>query len=512
MEKEKERHSRYYHNRSEPSRSFDYKNESVKTSTTGKTTESISDIDDIISQISGPKESASTSKSEGSTYTKNDPKESGLPSTSTYNRSDSSLPKQQVSGSHSKSEPSKKGDNSSVSEIHRSTTPSKTSVDRAKKITPSKRVIPKTIVSQNTGTTSEKPADASNNPRAKGIYNKPSSSPKVESPMDNTDVEKPTPKVPENVSSLKSDSHRTSPLSNVSKGLHEKSKHSEVSGGLHVHARQKMEDKHIDSNKFVPENIKPVEVESKVEEKPSIETHLKTELQEKKTKDSSLLEKPQVEQNRTDVVSSSDHDDQDTAVKDRLPEDSESDLESDVSDVSSVHTSDLSSFDGEVSSDSYHSDDDTRKGSRGEKSHSKKESGSKGDQSLGHAKSDSGKGRKNLNRGTSKGTKMETQMKKSGTSSTSSSDTTTKRKRGRPRKDRSETENKESRDLKQGRSRQEQHQQQQHQQVDRESSDSMPARDRSKRPIKKKRCYSPSSEGSREVCLPSKRSRVSSKD
>lgn len=160
----------------------------------------------------------------------------------------------------------------------------------------------------------------------------------------------------------------------------------------------------------------------------------------------------------------------------------ESDIDDSVSDVSSVHTSDLSSFDGEVSSISDSDNDYTEEGQQNLKNKPKKKGISP---ELNDEKIKTGKGRsKDVGRKDDSGKKP---------------------KRGRPRKhvvagasiraDKPE----------------ERHSRSRHRDDD-ESGDSVQGRNKSKRTIKKKRFYSPSSEGTREVCLPSKRSRVSSRD
>ena len=213
--------------------------------------------------------------------------------------------------------------------------------------------------------------------------------------------------------------------------------------------------------------------------------------------------------------------------------DEHSDVESDISEVSSVHTSDLSSFDDEVSSSSVSSDEqDGEAGKTEANEEPKSEVQDKSNtQSQTENASDAApmrrstriSSRRSTKEGESeqsggeggKATKAEYHRQRrhgekrqrkthSKTSKERSDYSTVKRRRGRPRKEEAHTSSHSTNQRRRSRIR------------DPDESSSAAGRrgsvaeDRSKRSqrqIKRTRCYSPSSEGTREVFLPRKRSR-----
>ncbi|EDO43113.1 predicted protein [Nematostella vectensis] len=166
-----------------------------------------------------------------------------------------------------------------------------------------------------------------------------------------------------------------------------------------------------------------------------------------------------------------------------IPEDKqESDDDSDISDVSSVHTSDLSSFDEDLSSES---DNESTPGAKEES-----------------MPQDRSKPRTNKTNDIKKQAHGEmNKVSKHATEPSGDSDSL-KRRRGRPRKEEKTSSDNKREQMRQPRSRK------------REDSagDNNGQRIRSKRMIKRKRCYSPSSESTREVRLPSKHTRTGSWD
>ena len=187
-----------------------------------------------------------------------------------------------------------------------------------------------------------------------------------------------------------------------------------------------------------------------------------------------------------------------------------SDARSDVSEVSSVHTSDLSSFDGQVSSDTEDEDQSDRIGDS-----------AVGGTEKGNNDIDTLQGRpRRSTRMNSRRSTLEDEESRSGpikgkakeqaVSSKRGSDVVVKRKRGRPRKTDSGSS------VQSGRYKSRQDRESKSvkgdgaQESDSEANDV--ARKRSQRRIKRTRCYSPSNEGTREVHLPSKRKRVHSKE
>jgi len=214
-----------------------------------------------------------------------------------------------------------------------------------------------------------------------------------------------------------------------------------------------------------------------------------------------------------------------------------SDVESDISEVSSVHTSDLSSFDEEISSgsESYgeqdgtqedeeeekraqHTDVDkeqihvpeseldsdamprrrsTRINSRrstkeGESEISENEASRKESRDFSRKKRHGEKRNKKPRSEIVKGQQSESSLEKP-------------RRRGRPRKDDNRTSSNSDGQIRRSRTH---HREDGSTAAERSGSDSRESRSkRSQRQIKRTRCYSPSSEGTREVFLPRKRSR-----
>lgn len=214
-----------------------------------------------------------------------------------------------------------------------------------------------------------------------------------------------------------------------------------------------------------------------------------------------------------------------------------SDGESDISEVSSVHTSDLSSFDGEISSgsESYDEDDGTQEVDEPEE-REKHTDGEKEQANLLQSEQDSNtmprrrstriSSRRSTKEGESEISENEASRKESRDSSRkrrhgekrnrkprpeivkgqqSELGLDKPRRRGRPRKDDKRTSSNSDSQIRRSRT---------HLREDgstaaeRSGSDSRESRStRSQRQIKRTRCYSPSSEGTREVFLPRKRSR-----
>lgn len=203
-----------------------------------------------------------------------------------------------------------------------------------------------------------------------------------------------------------------------------------------------------------------------------------------------------------------------------------SDGESDISEVSSVHTSDLSSFDEEISSssESYNDEDENARACQTEtyKGDKNEDQGSYSGQQQGKQDSDAAPTRRSTRissrRSTKEGEseisegeesktktdsprrrrrdeKTERRTRREAVKGQSKSDAK-KRGRGRPRKDERHASSHSGSQMRRSRAR------------DQEGSGSREERTkRSQRPIKRTRCYSPSSEGTREVFLPRKRSR-----
>lgn len=214
-----------------------------------------------------------------------------------------------------------------------------------------------------------------------------------------------------------------------------------------------------------------------------------------------------------------------------------SDGESDVSEVSSVHTSDLSSFDGEISSGSelYDEDDGTQEEGEPEKREQHTD-GDKEQTNLSQSEQDSDaiprrrstriSSRRSTKEGESEISENEASRKDSRDSSRkrrhgekrnkkprpeiikgqqSESDLEKPRRRGRPRKDDQRMSSHSESQIRRSRTR---HREHDSTATERSGSDSRESRSkRSQRQIKRTRCYSPSSEGTREVFLPRKRSR-----
>lgn len=213
--------------------------------------------------------------------------------------------------------------------------------------------------------------------------------------------------------------------------------------------------------------------------------------------------------------------------------DEHSDVESDISEVSSVHTSDLSSFDDEISSSSVSSDEQNEEAGKTEANEEPKSEvqDKSNTQSQTENASDAAPMRRSTRISSRRSTK-EGESEQSGgeggkatkakyhrqrrhgekrqrkahskTSKERSDYSTVKRRRGRPRKEEAHTSSHSTNQRRRSRIR------------DPDDSSSAAGRggsvaeDRSKRSqrqIKRTRCYSPSSEGTREVFLPRKRSR-----
>ena len=214
--------------------------------------------------------------------------------------------------------------------------------------------------------------------------------------------------------------------------------------------------------------------------------------------------------------------------------DEHSDVESDISEVSSVHTSDLSSFDDEISSSSVSSDEQDEEAGKTEaneepksevqdKSNSQSQTENASDAAPmrrstrissrrstkeGESEQSGGEGGKattaESHRQRRRGEKRQRKTH-SKTSKERSDYSTVKRRRGRPRKEEAHASSHSTNQRRRSRIR------------DRDDNISSAAgrrgsgaEDRSKRSqrqIKRTRCYSPSSEGTREVFLPRKRSR-----
>ena len=214
-----------------------------------------------------------------------------------------------------------------------------------------------------------------------------------------------------------------------------------------------------------------------------------------------------------------------------------SDGESEISEVSSVHTSDLSSFDGEISSgsESYDEDDGTQEGDEPEK-REKRTDGDEEQTNLPESEQDSDamprrrstriSSRRSTKEGESEISENEASRKESrdfsrkrrhgekrnkkprpeivkGQQSESGLDKP--RRRGRPRKDDKRTSSNSDSQIRRSRTH---YREDGSTATERSGSDSRESRStRSQRQIKRTRCYSPSSEGTREVFLPRKRSR-----
>ena len=221
-----------------------------------------------------------------------------------------------------------------------------------------------------------------------------------------------------------------------------------------------------------------------------------------------------------------------------------SDVDSDISEVSSVHTSDLSSFDEEVSSASY--DDDDIGEQKGEAAVSNENTNMETDQipAQGQQHPDAPTRRRSTRISSRRSTKEEEededgrgndgQMKEKSRDSPRrkrrgrrrrresdprmsaegqrESSPAIKRRRGRPRKN--ERRISSSSENQRRHSRWHSHGESSSATTERSSGHNKESnrRKRSQRQIKRTRCYSPSSEGTREVFLPCKRSRVGSKD
>ena len=214
-----------------------------------------------------------------------------------------------------------------------------------------------------------------------------------------------------------------------------------------------------------------------------------------------------------------------------------SDVESDISEVSSVHTSDLSSFDGEVSSVSESYDEDEGEEPREGDIEGKHELGSDNDKEASMSQSQQDPNTLPRRRSTRISSRRST---KEGDSEISENETSRKerrdsshrrrhgekrnkkprpktvkgqgapgldkpRRRGRPRKDERRTSSHSDSQIRRSRTHD---REDGSTAADRSGSDSRESRStRSQRQIKRTRCYSPSSEGTREVFLPRKRSR-----
>ena len=215
-----------------------------------------------------------------------------------------------------------------------------------------------------------------------------------------------------------------------------------------------------------------------------------------------------------------------------------SDCESDISEVSSVHTSDLSSFDGEISSGSESYDEDV--GMQEGDEPGKREKHTDGDKEQTHLPeseqdSDAMPRRRSTRISSRRSTKegeSEISESEATCSRKESRDSSRKRRhgekrnrkprpeivkgqqsesgldkprrRGRPRKDDRRTSSTSDSQVRRSRT----HYRDGSTTAERSGSDSRESRStRSQRQIKRTRCYSPSSEGTREVFLPRKRSR-----
>ena len=213
-----------------------------------------------------------------------------------------------------------------------------------------------------------------------------------------------------------------------------------------------------------------------------------------------------------------------------------SDGESDISDVSSVHTSDLSSFDEQISSlsESYDDEEETHKGeTSGKSEHEADGDTERASMSQNERDSDAQPRRRSTRISSRRSTKEgESEISESETSRQDSrgsshkrrhgekrtrkprsetskvrsiSDVDKPRRRGRPRKDERRMSSHSGSQIRRSRIR---HREDSSTTADRSESDSKESRStRSQRQIKRTRCYSPSREGTREVFLPRKRSR-----
>lgn len=214
-----------------------------------------------------------------------------------------------------------------------------------------------------------------------------------------------------------------------------------------------------------------------------------------------------------------------------------SDGESDISEVSSVHTSDLSSFDEEISSgsESYDEDEGTQEGDAPERREQHTDGG-KEQTNMPQSEQDSDamprrrstriSSRRSTKEGESEISENEASRKESRDFSRkrrhgekrnkkprpefvkgqqSESGLYKPRRRGRPRKDDKRTSSHSDSQTRRPRTH---HREDGSTAAERSGSDSRESRStRSQRQIKRTRCYSPSSEGTREVFLPRKRSR-----
>ena len=214
-----------------------------------------------------------------------------------------------------------------------------------------------------------------------------------------------------------------------------------------------------------------------------------------------------------------------------------SDGESNISEVSSVHTSDLSSFDGEISSgsESYDEDDGTQESDEpvkreqhtdGDKEQTNLPQSEQDSDAMPRRRSTRISSRRSTKEGESEISENEAGRKESRDSSRkrrhgekrnrkprpeiikgqqSESDLEKPRRRGRPRKDDKHTSSHSDSQTRRSRTH---HREDGSTAAERSGSDSRESRSkRSQRQIKRTRCYSPSSEGTREVFLPRKRSR-----
>ena len=206
-----------------------------------------------------------------------------------------------------------------------------------------------------------------------------------------------------------------------------------------------------------------------------------------------------------------------------------SDSASDISDVSSVHTSDLSSFDDEddeeeeaegtkktIEKRELEGDGDTERTSM---SQSEQNSGaaprrrstrisSRRSTKEGESETSEGEASKEKHRSSHKRRHGEKRTRKPGPEGNkvrSVSDVDKPRRRGRPRKDDRRVSSQSGSQIRHSRARE---REDSGATTDRSESDTKESRStRSQRQIKRTRCYSPSSEGTREVFLPRKRSR-----
>ena len=206
-----------------------------------------------------------------------------------------------------------------------------------------------------------------------------------------------------------------------------------------------------------------------------------------------------------------------------------SDSASDISDVSSVHTSDLSSFDDEddeeeeaegtkktIERRELEGDGDTERTSV---SQSEQNSGaaprrrstrisSRRSTKEGESETSEGEASKEKHRSSHKRRHGEKRTRKPGPVGNkvrSVSDVDKPRRRGRPRKDDRHVSSQSGSQIRHSRARE---REDSGATTDRSESDTKESRStRSQRQIKRTRCYSPSSEGTREVFLPRKRSR-----